>query len=59
MCHSCDDNERTVSLLADLSRYVERPGADWEFADTVGFALAASLPILLDGPPDDFPGQEW
>ncbi|QPP07575.1 hypothetical protein G4Z16_15570 [Streptomyces bathyalis] len=53
-CQTCDHN-RTLYLLLDASHYLELPGADTEFADTVGLALAASL----DGPaaPPD-PGQE-
>ncbi|MGW7065982.1 hypothetical protein ACWGII_06230 [Streptomyces sp. NPDC054855] len=44
MCDYCDDFNRTVVMLGDLCLYTERPGAEQEFADVVGSALALSLP---------------
>ncbi|MCX4672856.1 hypothetical protein OG453_40515 [Streptomyces sp. NBC_01381] len=45
MCANCDDLNRTVLLLGFLCIYAEQPGADQDFADVVGGALASSLPI--------------
>ncbi|MFJ8271699.1 hypothetical protein ACIQ8G_15335 [Streptomyces sp. NPDC094154] len=63
-----NDFHRTVSLLLDLAVYTHVPGADPEFIDAVGPALAASLPEPPPGlfppgfDPNDgpkYPGQGW
>lgn len=63
MCEGCEDFNRTVMMLSDLTLYAHSPGADMEFVEVVGESLAASLasdapsPGPGDGP--DYPGQGW
>jgi hypothetical protein len=45
MCPQCDDLTLTIRLLEDLSAYADLPGADLDFANTLGFSLAASVDI--------------
>ncbi|MER6028435.1 hypothetical protein [Streptomyces sp. NPDC001851] len=68
MCEPCDDFHRTLSLLLALTVYAHIPGADPEFIDAVGPALAASLPEPPPGllPPGfdpnegpEYPGEGW
>jgi hypothetical protein len=49
MCPHCDDLTRTIRLLEDLSAYADLPGADLDFADTLGFSLAASVDFGQEG----------
>ncbi|MFJ9903883.1 hypothetical protein ACIRVK_13425 [Streptomyces sp. NPDC101152] len=64
MCPNCEDFVVTVAMLGQLALYAETPGADLDFADVVGNALALSLPEPPPGlfPPGDgpeFPGEGW
>ncbi|MEV3990380.1 hypothetical protein AB0J57_15875 [Streptomyces sp. NPDC049837] len=63
-----EDYERTVQMLGDLALYAHLIGADLDFVDAIGPALAASLPCGYlpplpsgydpnDGP--DYPGCGW
>ena len=68
MCPLCEDFARTVVMLSQLALYAEMFGADEDFADVVGGALAVSLPEPPPGPfppgydPTDgpeYPGDGW
>jgi hypothetical protein len=65
MCPNCEDFARTVLLLGQLALYADASGADQDFIEALGPALAASLPEPPPGvfPPDydpsdgpDYPG---
>jgi hypothetical protein len=65
MCEHCEDFHRTVLMLGDLALYAESPDCDPAFIDSLGPALAVSLPEPPAGlfPPGydpntgpDFPG---
>ncbi|CAL9291037.1 hypothetical protein [Streptomyces sp. SudanB25_2051] len=49
-----EDFQRTVQLLSALALYAHTFGADPDFVDAVGPALAVSLP---EPPPDAFPSR--
>jgi hypothetical protein len=59
MCPNCEDFARTVVMLGQLALYAEMFGADQDFADVVGGALAMSLPEPPAGlfPPGDEPTE--
>ncbi|MEV6105174.1 hypothetical protein AB0M28_10740 [Streptomyces sp. NPDC051940] len=51
MCSRCQDVERTVGLVDDLSTYTATSGGpDWDFAHVVGWALGLSYVLAVSGP---------